>query len=310
MKRLAFAVAGVVALLAVPGCAGLDDGGSGPRVVAAFYPLAYVAERVAGEHVEVDNLTAPGVEPHDLELSPQQVADISEADLVVYEKGFQPAVDEAVEQNSPDVALDVTEVVELVDFGAAEDAAAGQAEEVGHEHEDLEGDPHLWLDPTLLIPITEQVADDLAEIDPDHAADFHANARQLVNDLNRLDRDVEHGLAGCERTAFVTSHAAFGYLAHRYGLDMVAIAGISPDADPSPQQLADVQQFIEDEDITTVFSEALGSAEYADTLASDLGVQAAVLDPIEGLADEDSADDYFSLMRQNLRALEEANGCS
>jgi zinc transport system substrate-binding protein len=108
----------------------------------------------------------------------------------------------------------------------------------------------------------------------------------------------------------VTSHAAFGYLAHRYALDMVAIAGLSPDADPSPQQLAEIQQFIEDEGITTVFSETLGSAEYADTLANDLGVRSAVLDPIEGLADEDSEDDYFSLMRQNLRALEEANGCS
>jgi zinc transport system substrate-binding protein len=310
MKGLAMTVAGALAVLAVPGCAGLDDGPSGPRVVAAFYPYAYVAERVAGEHVEVDNLTAPGIEPHDLELSPQQVADISEADLVVYEKGFQPAVDEAVEQNSPDVALDVTEIVELVDSGAAEDAAEGHTDEVGHEHGDLEGDPHLWLDPTLLIPIAEQVAADLAEIDPDHAAEFDANARQLVNELHRLDRDFEHGLAGCERTAFVTSHAAFGYIAHRYGLDMVAVAGLSPDADPSPQQLAEVQEFIEDQDVTTVFSETLGSAEYADTLASDLGVRTAVLDPIEGLANEDSDDDYFSLMRQNLRALEEANGCS
>jgi zinc transport system substrate-binding protein len=207
------------------------------------------------------------------------------------------------------VALDVTGIVELADPGDAEDSV-GHTDEVAHEHGDLDGDPHLWLDPTLLIPIAEQVAGDLAEIDPDHAADFHANARKLVDELNRLDRDFERGLAQCDRTAFVTSHAAFGYLAHRYGLDMVAIAGLSPGADPSPEQLAEVQQFIADKHITTVFSEALGSAEYADTLASDLGVRTAVLDPIEGLADDGSDDDYFSLMRQNLGALEEANGCS
>ncbi len=317
--KIPVALLGALSLFVLPGCGGsVDAGGAGPRVAAAFYPFAYVAERVAGDHVEVVNLTSPGVEPHDLELTPQQVAEISEADLMVYEAGFQPAVDEAVEQNPPERELDVTDVVELQDTGTPVDdhADGGDAHSEDehpageHSEPDLDGDPHLWQDPTLLVPLAEQVADDLAEIDPEHAEDFAANTQRLVDDLTRLDADFSQGLADCQRRTFVTSHAAFGYLANRYDLDMVPIAGLSPDIEPAPEQLAEIQDLIERDGITTVFSETLGSKEYADTLANDIGVQTAVLDPIEGLSDDDSDDDYFSLMRDNLAALREANGCT
>ncbi len=316
--RLLPRMALTLALVGVPllsGCSALSSSDSGkPQVVAAFYPLAYVAERVAGDHAEVINLTAAGVEPHDLELTPQQVADISEADVVFYEGGFQPAVDEAIDQSAGGTVLDVTDVVPLGDTGATapteadvltEGQAPGHASEAG-----LEGDPHLWLDPTLLVPIAENFADDMAEADPDHARDYRHNADVLGSDLKSLDREFADGLASCQRTEFVTSHAAFGYLAQRYGLTMVPIAGLSPDLEPSPEHLAEIQDYIERDGITTVFSETLGSKQYADTLAHDLGVQTAVLDPIEGLADTGSGDDYLSLMRANLTALKQANGCT
>ncbi len=292
----------LIAALSLPllsGCAALggEDSGGRPQVVAAFYPYAYVVERVAGDHVDIINLTAPGLEPHELELTPRQVADISEADLVVYESGFQPSVDEAVDQSAGGTTLDVTDVVPLKDTGAvAEDPA--------------DGDPHLWQDPTLLMPIVEQVRDELAAADPAHAAAYRAASAELIADLRQLDTDFKAGLADCQRTEFVTSHAAFGYLANRYGLTMVPIAGLSPDVEPSPEHLAEIQNYIESDGITTVFAETLGSKEYADTLASDLGVESAVLDPVEGLASDDSNDDYLSLMRSNLAALQKANGCS
>jgi zinc transport system substrate-binding protein len=324
----------------VSACSSVGTGGSGagPDVVAAFYPFAYVAERVAGGHADVTNLTAPGLEPHDLELTPQQVAELSNADIVVYEQGFQPTVDDAVDQNPPDVALDVTEVVDLKDTGAPEagheepssgdhgDGAQTDAEHTDSDHgngegghaddahakgdADLAGDPHLWQDPTLLVPIAERLASELSEADPDHADDYDANADQLIDDLTTLDDEIRAGLATCERREFVTSHAAFGYFANRYGLNMISIAGLSPDAEPSPAHIAELQDLIAERGITTVFSEVLGSKEYADSLADDLGLEARVLDPIEGLSDEDSDDDYLSLMRKNLRALQAANGCS
>jgi zinc transport system substrate-binding protein len=293
----------VAVVVTVAGCSGIGGDESEPQAVAAMYPFAYVAERISGGHVAVDNLTSPGVEPHDLELSPQQVADISEAELLVYQRGFQPAVDDAVDQNEPDTALDVAEILPAQTSGA-DGEAHGDDEDPDHE-----GDPHIWLDPTLMVPVVEQVEQALADLDPEHADAFAANAQQLVTDLERLDRDFEQGLADCDRRIFVTSHAAFGYLAARYDLEMAAIAGLTPDVEPSPQQLAEIQRLIESEGITTVFTETLGSQEYADTLAQDLGVRTAVLDPVEGLVDDGSDEDYFSLMRANLAALQEANGC-
>ncbi|MBA3232381.1 MAG: zinc ABC transporter substrate-binding protein [Propionibacteriales bacterium] len=289
-----------VSLPLFAGCSALDSDASGsrPHVVTGIYPYAYVAARIAGDHATITNLTTPGVEPHDLELTPRQVADISEADVVVYESGFQPSVDSAVDQSAAGATLDVTDVVPLKDTSAPT------------EQDDLSGDPHIWQDPTLLIPIVEAVTSDISEADPAHEDDYRSNAAGLVSDLKDLDRDFANGLADCERTTFVTSHAAFGYLASRYDLEMIPIAGLSPEVEPSPQHLAEMADYIETDGITTVFSETLGTKAYADTLARDLGVQSAVLDPVEGLADDDSDDDYLSLMRENLAALQQANGCS
>ncbi len=288
--------------LLTPGCGGVDAAESSTlEVVAGFYPFAYVAERVAGENATVVNLTTPGVEPHDLALTPGQVVEISDADVAIYESGFQPSVDDAIEQNSPRITLDVTEVVPLRRTSAARSDATGAS---------LDGDPHLWLDPTLLLPVAERLADDLADADPASAADFEENATALIEDLRDLDHDLHVGLADCQRREIVTSHAAFGYLADRYDLTMIAIAGLSPDVEPSPERLADIQDLVQSHGITTVFSETLGSTEYTETLADDLGVTAAVLDPVEGLADSSDGDDYLSLMRRNLAALRKANDCT
>ena len=297
--RAAATLAAVSALLAGCGGIGAADEGLGPRVVASFYPLQYVAERVAGEHAQVSNLTAPGAEPHDLELSVRQTASIADADLVVVHSGFQPAVDEAVEQSGPDAVVDTAEVVEQVDTGA-------EHSDDGHAHDG--DDPHFWLEPVLLAQAAEAVADELADVDPDHAADYRANLDELVTDLEELDRDYREGLTGCDTTDVVVSHDAFGYL-ETYGLHFESIAGITPDQEPSPARLAELADLIEGSAITTVFTETLASPALSETLAGDLGLETAVLDPIEGLSDATSDEDYLSLMRQNLAALRTANGC-
>lgn len=276
----------VLACCLLAGCGGSGAAGGGTSVVAAFYPFAYVADRVAGDHASVSNLTSPGSEPHDVELSPQQVAEVSEADVVVYESGFQPAVDDAVEENAQGAVVDATDVVPAA------------------------GDPHVWLDPTKLADIAERVADTLARADPEHAADYRRNAEALTADLTALDRDFKQGLAHCERRTIVTSHAAFGHLAQRYDLQMVPIAGVSPGVEPSPARLAELGGVVRQKGVTTVFSETLVSPELARTLAEEVGVRTAVLDPIEGLSEATADEDYFSLMRSNLAALREANGCT
>ena len=302
-RPVAFVTA-LVSTLLLAGCGGSADGaGNGRSVVAAFYPLAWVTGRVAGDDWTVENLTGPGTEPHDLTLDIKQTAEIARADLVVLEHDFQPAVDETVETNAPDAAvIDAAEVVDLVPASEHEH----EDEEAGHDHGDL--DPHFWPDPLLMADLGDAVADRLADLDPDRAGTYEHNAADLRGELEALDAEYAAGLATCERTTTVVSHEAFSYLA-RYGLQFEAIAGLSPGAEPTPADLARLQELIRTDKITTVFSERLASSTMADSLAGDLGLETAVLDPIEGLSDETADEDYLSLMAENLDALRTANGC-
>ncbi|RAO15753.1 putative periplasmic metal-binding protein n [Micromonospora noduli] len=307
--RVLAAATALLALGAGAGCSTGGAAGADPQrvdVVAAFYPLQFLAERIGGDAVRVTNLAKPGAEPHDLELNPSQVGEVSDAELIVYLKGFQPAVDDAVAQNGGDRAFDVTSVQPLLD------ASAG-----GHDHEGEEGhaeesggkDPHVWLDPTRLAGIGDQLAQRLGKADPDHAADYTARAAALRADLTALDGEFKHGLATCQRREIVTSHAAFGYLADRYQLDQVGITGLSPDVEPSPQRLAHVIEEAKEHQATTIFFETLVSPKVAETIAGQVGAKTAVLDPIEGLA-AGSNGDYLSVMRTNLRTLQTALSCS
>jgi zinc transport system substrate-binding protein len=271
-------------------------------VVASFYPLQFVAERVVGDHLAVRGLTAPGVEPHDLELSPRQRAALDAARVVLYESGVQPSVDSGVEQSDPGHVVDAARVVQLRSFSqhAHDDAA----------HPSDSPDPHFWLDPTLLAEVARAFADEAGKADPGHAADYQRNGKRLVAELDRLDRDFREGLARCRIRTLVVSHDAFGYLGDRYDLEVVPIAGLSPDAEPSPKRLAELQRIARDKGVTTIFSETLASPKMSETLAHDLGLETAVLNPIEGLADEAGNADYLSLMRENLAAIRKANDCS
>ncbi len=310
LRRIgAVASAPALALLAVTACS--DDPASSQttgkvNVVAAFYPFAFVAEQVGGADVTVQNLTKPGAEPHDLELTPRQVNDIAEADFAIYLKGFQPAVDEAIDQNQPAHALDVSTVVPL-DRPAPPGEEETDHSEDGHEEQHVTGDPHIWLDPTKLASVTTAVGDRLATLDPSHAAEFRARARALTTRLTDLDNELSNGLGSCQQSDFVTSHAAFGYFAARYGLEQIPIAGLSPEAEPPPARIEQIQQEVRDRGITTIFFETLVSPDLAETIARDTGATTAVLDPIEGIKDI-GRDDYFSLMRANLAALQKALG--
>ncbi|GAA2109648.1 zinc ABC transporter substrate-binding protein [Microlunatus panaciterrae] len=274
------------------------------RILAAFYPLQFIAERVAGGHARVDSLTQPGAEPHDVELTPRQVAAVADADLVVYERSFQAAVDEAISQSGTKRAFDTTTVVPL--------QPAGRPHQEGDPGSDPSGvgkDPHVWLDPTNVATIARAVSDRLAGVDPRHADDYRANATALTHDLSVLDGDFKHGLASCARTEFITTHAAFGYLARRYGLTQIGISGLSPDTEPSPARMAEVQAEARAHQITTIFYESLVSPAVAQAIASDLKLKIDVLDPVEGLTARSRGRDYLEVMRANLTALEAANGC-
>jgi zinc transport system substrate-binding protein len=269
-------------------------------VVASFYPLAFIAERVAGRYDDVVDLTPPGVEPHEYELTVRQVARIDTARVGFYESGVSPSVDQAMANDSPDHVVDVTDVVRL------QAPATGSGIEATTD--DL--DPHFWLDPVLMQQATRAFARTMADADPAHAAYFLRQGRRLVADLARLDHDYATTLASCATRTVVVSHDAFEYLARRYHLDVVPIAGLEPDAEPSLQRLHDLGGVIDDAHVTTIFFETLASPDLARSLAGDLGLRTAVLDPIEGLTSADPHATYLTLMRQNLAALAKAGDCS
>lgn len=309
-RVLAAATTALLALGAAAGCSTGGPAGADPQrvdVVAAFYPLQFVAERVGGDAVRVTNLAKPGAEPHDLELSPRQVGQVTEAELIVYLKGFQPAVDEAIAQDDDAPVFDVASVQPLMDASAGGHNHEGDEEgEEGHGHAK---DPHVWLDPIRLATIGDKLAQQLGTVDEKHAADYTARAATLRADLTTLDGEFTKGLTTCQRREIVTSHTAFGYLADRYHLDQVGITGLSPDVEPSPQRLAQVIEEAKEHQASTIFFEALVSPKVAETIAGQVGAKTAVLDPIEGLAAGSDAD-YFSVMRTNLQTLRTALSCS
>lgn len=370
------ALAGTTALsmLALAGC-GSDDGagaGSGDgrlAVTASLYPMAFLAERIGGDHVEVTTLTSPGTDPHDLELSPRQVGELSQADVIAYIAGLQPAVDDAIGQSGVDHVVEALELVNAeppaeghdhgddeddedddhrdeglgggasteathADHGHdhaedddhdhgddhAEDDADGHADDDDHDHgeddhdghhhghDHGDGDPHLWLDPLTYAVAAEGMADALSEADPDNAADYRKNTDELTAELRTLDEEFDEGLANREIDTIITTHAAFGFLAERYGLHEESIAGLDPESEPSGARMRELHQIAEREGVTTVFFEVLASDSMAQTLADDLGLRTDVLDPVEGITEDSRGADYFEVMRANLTALQEALG--
>lgn len=273
------------------------------------YPFEFVATRVAGDHATVTNLLAPGSDGHDLELSPQQVAAVSNADLVLYQSGYQAALDEAVEQQSPANVLDTASFLTLRTAAEDDDHDADDADD-DHEADEHGGyDPHVWLDPTNVAEIADHTAQLLSQLQPENADAFTANAQQLRSELTSLDADFASGLANCRTNTFITSHTAFGYLAARYGLDQVGISGLSPEEEPSPARIAQVQQIATERDVTTIFYETAVSPKVSQAIASDLGLATDVLDPIETLSSDSRGSDYIEVMNSNLDSLRKANGC-
>ena len=320
-RRVAALLASTAVVVAGCGEGNAGSAGAGAEadelsIVTAFYPFQFVAERVAGPHAEVQSLTQPGAEPHDIELTPRLVGSVSTADLVVYERSFQPAVDEAVEQSEAREVLDTATVVPLEPLAADGHTDEKHAEDEPHagdaHGEDDHGglDPHVWLDPTKLATITGAVADRLSALDGEHAAEYAANAATLQRELEEVDEEFRTGLARCERSEFITTHTAFGYLARRYGLTQIGITGLSPDTEPSPARVAEVQREAREHGVTTIFYETLISPAIAESIAGDLGLATDVLDPIEGITEQSRGQDYLAVMRSNLLALQKANGCS
>ncbi|UQA95479.1 metal ABC transporter substrate-binding protein [Streptomyces halobius] len=315
-RRISVAVAGasVLGLLALSACSTSDAAGSDDKVkvTANFYPMEFLAAQIGGRHVEVSDLTKPGMEPHDLELTPKQTAQLGESDAIVYLKGLQPAVDEAVEQSGVENVAEAGSLTTLEEHGTEVDSHGHEGEgahEDEHGHEEEGGkDPHIWLDPVKYAEVAKGVNKTLAKADPDHKADYQKNTDTLVKKLEALDADFKNGLRNRDSDVFISTHAAFGYLAERYGLTQEAISGLDPESETSANRVKELHSLAEKHHVSTVFFETIANPATAKALAGDLRLKTDVLDPIEGITAKSRGKDYFGVMRANLAALQKALG--
>ncbi|MFF1376752.1 metal ABC transporter substrate-binding protein [Streptomyces sp. NPDC058308] len=277
-------------------------------VVASFYPMQYLAEQIGGDHVSVTSLTEPGQEPHDLDVSARQRGDLEESDVALYLKGLQPAVDDAIDQSGIRTKVDAASLTGMEKHG--DEVGGHAAEHDGHDHDHShEGaDPHIWLDPVKYAEVAEGVGKALEKADPDNAATYKKNTAKLVKKLGGLDTSFKNGLKDTDSKVFITTHAAFGYLAERYGLTEEAISGLDPESEPSNKRIRELQKMAKADGVTTVFYETLVSDKTAQTLAKDAGLKTDVLDPVEGITDDSKGTDYIQVMESNLKALQKALG--
>jgi zinc transport system substrate-binding protein len=312
----------VAVALVVAACGSDSEGSEGSEpaasapgdmtaAIAAFYPLWEAATGVGGDLVTVTDLTPPGQGPHDLELQPAQMSSFENSDVAVFlGRGFQPQVEAAIAQ-APEglTALDLLDTVELLSVDPQLDGTQGEV-----DGEVLEGDvdPHVWLDPSRMIIMVEAITDTFAELDPDNESQYRANAEEYLSDIRGLDGEYREALAECRSRVIVTSHRAFGYLADTYDLRQIPIAGISPDVEPDPRTLEAIAAEAQAEGVTTIFLESIAPPDLAETVANEIGAELDLLDPIEGLTQEqlDAGETYASIMRDNLARLVAGLDCA
>jgi zinc transport system substrate-binding protein len=307
----AVAAATALGLATLSACAG-ESAATGNSdkfdVVASFYPMAFLAEQIGGDHVKVSSLTEPGQEPHDLEISAKQRVQVEEADAVLYLKNLQPSVDDTVAQSEVKTKIDAAKLTSLEEHGNEVGGHAAEHDDA-HDHEEEGGlDPHIWLDPVKYAEVANGVGAAFEKADPDHAADYKKNTAALVAKLDALNTEFKTGLANTKTKVFITTHAAFGYLAERYGLTEEAISGLDPESEPSAARVRELERMAKADGVTTVFYETLVSDKTAKTIAKDAGLKTDVLDPIEGITDKSRGTDYFAVQKANLKALQTALG--
>lgn len=327
MKKSLLAIMSLVTAVAIAGCGAREtasnpqasvETSAKPKVYTTIYPLEFAAKRIGGEYVEVTNLVPYGVEPHDYEPTAKDMVALSDADVFAYNgSGLELWVEKAAEglDKNKTAILNTTEGLELIK--AAEEEPAHEAEATAEasteakteeNDEDGEFDPHVWMSPAMLKAQAEKVKNALVQKDQAHAADYEKNFEQLKSDLDQLDKEFKDMVSKASKKEFMVSHQAFGYLAHEYGLEQVAISGLNPSDEPSPSELKELVEHVKENNITYVMFETLVSPKVAEVIAKEAGVKTATLNPLEGLTEDDvkAGRDYLSLMRENLETLKAA----
>lgn len=278
-------------------------------VAASFYPVAEIVQRVGGDDVELLALTAPGIEPHDSELSAKQLDDLSQADIVFYiGGGFQPDLEKAV-ASLPEttVAIDLLKSVDVI----ASEGDHSKEDSDGHNHGHSDTDPHVWLDPTNMVTMSAIVSQEIAKVQTDLASDLTSRQTEYANELTAVGTLMDTTFASCERKELVSAHDAFTYFTKRANLVAVPISGVDPENEPSAKELEAVAKIARDRNVTTVFFEEVLPTAFADTVAKAIGASVDSINAVETISqsDLDAGATYSSIMKSNITKIATALGC-
>jgi zinc transport system substrate-binding protein len=275
------------------------------KVLASFYPLAYVAEQILGDIAEVTTIAAGSTDPHDLELTPSQVTAIVSSDFAIYIPEFMPAFDASLSDLNSEQLIDATIGLTLL-AGSHDDHGHEEEEDESEHEEESENDPHVWLNPLNMIAMGANIVNQVSKVYPDLSQQLSDNLAEFTLQMNELDSSFKSALVNCEINTLLVSHEAFGYLANQYGFEQTGLSGLSPEAEPSPARLAELVKVAKEVSATTIYYETTIDPKVALTLAAEVGLATAVLDPIEI---KPAQGDYRYAMEENLKALTLGQGC-
>ncbi|ANZ98581.1 zinc ABC transporter substrate-binding protein [Carnobacterium divergens] len=308
-KIMGFSILLLSILFVVAGCGNKQETAKTDKlqVVTTFYPMYDFTKNVVGDNGEVSVLMKAGTEPHDYEPSAKDIAKIADSDVFVYNSEEMETWVGSVLKNidtKKTVVIDASKEIKLLEGSHEEEDEDHDHDHEGHSHAH---DPHVWLDPVLAKEEVNAIKEGLIQADKTNKASYEKNAKTYSDKLDALNEKFEAGLKDAKNRTFVTQHAAFAYLAARYDLKQVAISGISPDQEPSPAKLAELNDFVKENNIKVIYFEETASPKIAKTLAKETGATLAVLSPIEGITkeDQDQGIDYIKVMENNLKALQE-----
>lgn len=274
------------------------------KVYTSFYPMYDFTRKIAGDKVAVYNMVPSATEPHDWEPAASDIVKLEKGDLFVYNgAGMENWVDNvlATLENKDLLVIEASKGIELLD---------GHDHDDDHDHDHYHGeyDAHVWTDPMNVKIEMENILEGLIQIDPANKEYYQGNYEKYSEELDRLDEEFRSTISNLPNKDIVVSHMAFSYMSHAYGLNQIAINGLSPDSEPGGARMAEISDLVNKNNIRVIFFEELVSSKIAQAIANETGAEVEVLNPLEGLSDEEvqNGDDYFSVMRKNLEALRRA----
>ncbi len=290
-----------------------DGEGSGDKlsVYTSFYPMYDFASKVGGDKVNIVNMVPAGTEPHDWEPTASDVSGLENAAVFIYNgAGMEHWVEDVLKslQNKELIAVEASKGLTLMEGHHDHEDEDEHKEEDKHSEEEEEYDPHVWLSPLNAKQQMENIKNSFIQADPGNKDYYEANYTKYAEDFDALDKEFKDTLSSLTKKDIIVSHEAFGYLCKAYGLNQIGIEGLSPDSEPDPARMAEIIEFAKEHKVKVIFFEELVSPKVAETIADATKAETVVLSPIEGLSEEQIAagDDYFSVMRQNLKELKAA----